>query len=89
MCCGSYVPFGGTSQQVVARQSGYHGEPFKATRGVTQGDIVSPTLFNIIVDAVVRYWFHVLEMDETASPRIGIPHFRSSKLVCFSPLFAF
>ena len=55
------------NQQVVARQSGYHGEPFKATRGVTQGDIVSPTLFNIIVDAVVRYWFHVLEMDETAS----------------------
>jgi hypothetical protein len=26
------------------------------TRGVSQGDPVSPTIFNIVVDAVVRYW---------------------------------
>jgi hypothetical protein len=39
-----------------ARQGGYHGEDFKAERGVTQGDIPSPTIFNIIVECVVRAW---------------------------------
>ena len=34
-------------QQLVARQAGYHGEPF-------QGDPLSPTIFNIAVDAGVR-----------------------------------
>jgi hypothetical protein len=41
---------------VVARQSGYHSSPFSVRRGVTQGDVISPTIFNIVVDAVVRYW---------------------------------
>jgi hypothetical protein len=41
---------------VVARQGVYHGEAFKAEQGVTQGDIPSPTIFNIIVDCVVRAW---------------------------------
>jgi hypothetical protein len=40
----------------VAKASGYYGDPFGVTRGVTQGDPVSPTIFNIVVDAVVRYW---------------------------------
>ena len=43
-------------QQVVAKQAGYYGDPFGATRGVTQGDIVSPVIFNIVADAVIRYW---------------------------------
>ena len=43
-------------QQIVARQAGSHSDPFGATRGVTQGDPVSPTIFNIVVDAVVRFW---------------------------------
>jgi hypothetical protein len=54
------------SQQLVARQAGYHGRPFSATRGVTQGDPLSPTFFNIVVDAVVRYWLSlVLDGTET------------------------
>ena len=48
---------------------------------MTQGDIVSPTLFNIIVDAVVRYWFHGLEMDETASE--GLRHLVRDRNVLF------
>jgi hypothetical protein len=43
-------------QRIVVKASGYYGDPFGATRGVTQGDPVSPTIFNIVVDAVVRYW---------------------------------
>lgn len=41
---------------VVLRQSGYYGEPFKVTRGVTQGHVISPTIFNVVTNAVVRYW---------------------------------
>lgn len=44
-------------QQVVAKQGGCYGEAFKPTRGTTQGDVISPTLFNIEVDAILRCWF--------------------------------
>jgi hypothetical protein len=40
----------------VARQGGYHSLAFLAGRGVTQGDISSPTIFNIVCDAIVRAW---------------------------------
>jgi hypothetical protein len=40
--------------------------PFHAERGTTQGDIISPTIFNIVVDAVVRTWFHRLETEGLA-----------------------
>jgi hypothetical protein len=43
---------------VVARQQGYYSHPIASERGTTQGDIVSPTIFNIVVDAVVRAWYH-------------------------------
>lgn len=45
-------------QLVVPRQNGFYGNPFRAERGVTQGDIISPMLFNIVVDFVVREWYH-------------------------------
>jgi retron-type reverse transcriptase len=56
-----------TSLQVVARQQGYYGAPFRSERGTTQGDIISPTIFNIVVDAVVREWYHRLEQDGLAT----------------------
>ena len=43
---------------LVLRQSGFFGKPFRARRGVRQGDIMSPLIFNIMVDAVVRHWRH-------------------------------
>jgi hypothetical protein len=54
-------------QQSVAWQADYHGEAFQPSRGVTQGGIISPTLFNILVDAVVRKWLaDILEDLEVA-----------------------
>ena len=41
---------------MVAREGGYYGTGFKGERGVTQGDPMSPTIFNVVVDAVVRHW---------------------------------
>ena len=41
---------------MVARAGGYYREAFKGAWGVTQGDPLSPTIFNVVVDAVVRHW---------------------------------
>ena len=41
---------------MVERERGYYGEAFKGARGVTQGDLISPTIFNVVVDAVVIHW---------------------------------
>ena len=41
---------------MVARAGGYYRTGFKGGRGVTQGDPLSPTIFNVVVDAVVRHW---------------------------------
>ena len=49
---------------MVARSSGYYGEAFKGARGVTQGDPLSPTIFNVVVDTVVRHWIDGI-VDET------------------------
>ena len=40
---------------MVARAGSYYGKGFKGGRGVTQGDPLSPTIFNVVVDAVVRH----------------------------------
>ena len=50
---------------MVARSGGYYGEVFKGARGVTQSDPLSPTIFNVVVDAVVRHWIDGI-VNETA-----------------------
>jgi hypothetical protein len=44
------------NQAVVARQGGYHSKAFKDERGVDQGYIPSPMIFNFVVDCVIRAW---------------------------------
>ena len=43
---------------LVCKAAGWYGLPFKAGRsitcGVTQGGPVSPTIFNLMVDAIIR-----------------------------------
>jgi exonuclease III len=41
---------------VVPRAGWYYGRAFRATRGVTQGDVVSPMIFNILLDCILKTW---------------------------------
>ena len=43
-------------QQVVPRHNGFHEPAFPATRGTTQGGLVSLTIFNLVVGNVIRTW---------------------------------
>ena len=42
--------------KMVLRTGGYYREPFHGERGLTQGDPLLPTIFNVVVDTVVRHW---------------------------------
>ena len=37
---------------------------FQVTPGVVQGDLLYPTIFNVVVDAVVRNWVTVVIVGE-------------------------
>ena len=41
---------------MVACMRGYARAEFKGFQGVNQVDPLSPTIFNVVVDAVVRHW---------------------------------
>ena len=41
---------------MVARAVGYYGAPFRLDIGVTQGDPLLPTIFNVVVYAVIFHW---------------------------------
>ena len=50
----------GDHQEVINHQNGYHGTHFKETRGTTQGRLISPTLFYLIVNNVVSNWIAMM-----------------------------
>ena len=43
---------------MVAKAGDYYGTAFEGERGMTQGNPLSPAIFNVVVDAVVRNWVH-------------------------------
>ena len=45
---------------MVVREEGYYGPDFQGFRGVTQVSPLSPTIFNVVVDVVVRNWVEVM-----------------------------
>ena len=61
---------------MAARAGGYYRAAFKGERGVTQVDPLSPTIFNVVVDAVVRHWLEVLKAaKEEKGAKRGGRHF--------------
>ena len=45
---------------MVARAGGYYRTAFQGARGVTQVDPLSLTIFNVVLDVVVRHWVMVM-----------------------------
>ena len=45
---------------MVASAGRYDRASFIGSWGVTQGDPLSPTIFNVVVDVVVRHWVSVM-----------------------------
>ena len=43
-----------------ARADGYYRTAFQGARGVTQGYLFSPTIFNVVVYAMARHWVTVM-----------------------------
>ena len=64
-------------QQIVPRQSGFHGPVITASRGGTQGSLLFPMLFNIMEDAILRHWL-----------TLAIPYDRDAANEGLDPLFA-
>ena len=56
---------------MVSRAGGYYSTEFKGGRGVTQGNPLSPTIFNVVVDAVVRHWVNGLVDEAEAKGETG------------------
>ena len=56
---------------IVYRARGYYGHPFKGYRGVTQGDPLYSTIFNLVVDAVICHWVMVVSVTESGVEGIG------------------
>ena len=61
------VKFYWDHQRCVAKSGKYHGDIFVPYRGATQGGVVSPTFFNVLVDAVVQKWLADVMEDMTAT----------------------
>ena len=51
-------------QDVCTRKNRYHVPHFKATWGNTHSGLISPTLFNLLVDNVVRNWIMLTVEDQ-------------------------
>jgi retron-type reverse transcriptase len=49
---------------LILKQHQYYSQAMQTSRGVRQGDIMSPTLFNIMVDAVVREYENQAQIDD-------------------------
>ena len=46
---------------MVARAGSYCGTLFKGQRGITQGNPLHPTIFNLVVDTVISHWANLVE----------------------------
>ena len=54
---------------MAAKVGGYYGLVFQGSRAVMHGDLPYSTIFNVVVDAVVRHWVTV--MAESVKERSG------------------
>ena len=46
--------------RMVARAGGYYGSALQGFRGVNQGDLLPPTIFNVVVSALMCHWISLV-----------------------------
>ena len=56
---------------MVAIAGGYYGTAFGGKRGVMQGNPLSPNIFNVVVDTIVRHWVHGVMEEAEAQGEMG------------------
>ena len=57
---------------MVEKAGRYFGRPFKGYLGVTQGYHLSPTIFDVVVDAVIHHWVTVVMPTESGKGGLGL-----------------
>ena len=57
---------------MVAKTGKYFRHPFRWYQCVTQGDPLYPTIFNMVVDAVIRHWLTVVTPTEAVTVGLGL-----------------
>ena len=57
---------------MVFRCGGYFRRLFKGYRGVTQVNPLSPTIFNVVVDAVISHWVTVVTPTDVGMGLLGL-----------------
>ena len=56
---------------MVARARHYYSTPFKGHQGSTQGYPIPPTIFNMVVDAVINQWVTLVTGEEAVLDGFG------------------
>ena len=56
---------------MVAMDGGCFGMPIKGYHGVAQGDPLSPTVFNVVGDAIIRHWVTLVAPTEDGWEGLG------------------
>ena len=56
---------------MVAQAGGYYETAFRGEIGVTQGDPLSPIVFNVVVDTVIRHWVTGVVTKSEARGKLG------------------
>ena len=57
---------------MVDKARGYYSPHFKGYRGVTEGDLLLPTIFNIVVKSVIHHQAMVVLVTEVGAEGLGV-----------------
>ena len=69
---------------MVPRHNGSHRPTFPDARVITQGGLVPPTLFNVVVDNVIRTWLAMIVEDQRVAHDVSVDTF----VQCLGVLYA-
>ena len=66
----------------MARAGGYFKRPLNRYQGVTQGDPLSPTMFNVLVYSAICHWVTVVTPTEAGTGGLGLTTIDLAAYLC-------